>query len=119
MTPTPAATSGPSPRRSGTDPDPLIAQYDQTYRTAENIDDVVALKPPPPPGRPPKPHRRGVLAASATLGVVVLAVVAWAIYHVASGVSHPKDSQAVAASGRNSSSPASGAAANGQGSPQP
>ena len=102
-----------------TDPDPLIAQYDQTYRTAENIDDVVALKPPPPPGRPPKPHRRGVLAGSATLGVVILAVVAWAIYHVASGVSHPKQSQALAASGHSPSSKASGAAADGQGSPQP
>jgi cytoskeletal protein RodZ len=103
----------------GTDPDPLIAQYDQTYRTNEDIDDVVALKPPPPPGRPPKPHRRGVLAGSATLGVVVLAVVAWAIYHVASGVSHPEHSQDLAASGHSSSSRASGAAADGQGSPQP
>ena len=104
----------------GTDPDPLIAQYDRTYRAAEDIDDVVALKPPPPPGRPPRPHRRGALAASATLGVVVLAVVAWAIYHVASGVSHPRHSQALADSGhRPSSAPASGAAANGQGSPQP
>jgi cytoskeletal protein RodZ len=103
-----------------TDPDPLIAQYDRTYRTNEDIDDVVALKPPPPPGRPPKPHRRGVLAGSATLGVVILALVAWAIYHVASGVGHPKARAAVAgAAGRTSSAPASGAAANGQGSPQP
>jgi cytoskeletal protein RodZ len=102
-----------------TDPDPLIAQYDQTYRTAEDIDDVVALKPPPPPGRPPKPHRRGVLAGSATLGVVVLALVAWAIYHVASGVGHPKHSRAVAGAGHSSSAEASGAAADGQGSPQP
>ncbi|HEX4253659.1 MAG TPA: helix-turn-helix domain-containing protein [Streptosporangiaceae bacterium] len=103
-----------------TDPDPLIAQYDRTYRNAEDIDDVVALKPPPPPGRPPKPHRRGALAGSAALGVVILALVAWAIYHVASGVGHPKHSQAVAgAPGRKSSAQASGAAANGQGSPQP
>ena len=102
-----------------TDPDPLIAQYDRTYRTTEHIDDVVALKPPPPPGRPPKPHRRGVLAGSATLGVVVLALVAWAIYHVASGVGHPKPSQAVAGAGHTASAQASGAAANGQGSPQP
>jgi Helix-turn-helix domain len=102
-----------------TDPDPLIAQYDRTYRTTEHIDDVVALKPPPPPGRPPKPHRRGVLAGSATLGVVVLALVAWAIYHVASGVGHPKQSQVVAGAGHATSAKASGAAANGQGSPQP
>jgi cytoskeletal protein RodZ len=103
-----------------TDPDPLIAQYDRTYRSAEDIDDVVALKPPPPPGRPPKPHRRGALAGSAALGVVILALVAWAIYHVASGVGHPKHSQAVAgAPGHKSSAQASGAAANGQGSPQP
>jgi hypothetical protein len=103
----------------GTDPDPLIAQYDRTYRTAEDIDDVVALKPPPPPGRPRKPHRRGVLAGSATLGLVVLALVAWAIYHVASGVGHPKHSQAVAGTGRTPSARASGAGANGQGSLQP
>jgi cytoskeleton protein RodZ len=106
----------------GTDPDPLIAQYDETYRTNEDIDDVVTLKPPPPPrpGRPAKPHRRRILAGSAGLGVVVLAVVAWAVYHVASGVGHPKHSQALAASGHSSSSStASGAAANGQGSPQP
>jgi hypothetical protein len=102
-----------------TDPDPLIAQYDRIYRSAEDIDDVVALKPPPSPGRPPKPHRRGVLAGSATLGVVVLALVAWAIYHVASGVGHPKHSQAVAGAGHTASAQASGAAANGQGSPQP
>src|ERR1700722_17631786 len=71
-----------------TDPDPLIAQYDRTYRTAENIDDVVA--------------------GSAALGVVILALVAWAIYHVASGVGHPKHSQAAAgAAGHTSSAQAS------------
>jgi cytoskeletal protein RodZ len=103
----------------GTDPDPLIAQYDRIYRSHEDIDDVVALKPPPPPGRPPRPHRRGVLAGSAALGVVVLALVAWAIYHVASGVSQPGHHQAAGASRRSASARASGAAADGQGSPQP
>ena len=102
-----------------TDPDPLIAQYDRKYRTAEDIDDVVALKSPPPAGRPPRPHRRGVLAGSAALGVVVLALVAWAVYHVASGVGHPKHGQAVAGAGHNASAKPSGAAADGQGSPQP
>jgi helix-turn-helix protein len=102
-----------------TDPDPLIAQYDRKYRTAEDIDDVVALKAPPPTGRPPRPHRRGVLAGSAALGVVVLALVAWAVYHVASGVGHPKHGQAVAGAGHRASAKPSGAAADGQGSPQP
>jgi cytoskeletal protein RodZ len=102
------------------DPDPLIQQYDETYRTTEDIEDVVVLRPPQPvtPGRPPRPHRRRRLAATTALGVVVLALVGWAVDHVVSGAGHPTQGKALAASGHASSQRASGAAA-GQGSPQP
>ena len=102
----------------GIDSDPLIRQYDETYRTREDIDTVVA-PPPPTPGRDPKPHRRRRLAVTATLAVVVLAAVSWAAYHVASSTGHPAHSQAVAAAGQPSASKSGGAAAAGQGSPQP
>ena len=103
----------------GIDSDPLIRQYDETYRTREDIDTVVAPPPPPTPGRDPRPHRRRRLAVTATLAVVVLAAVSWAAYHVASSTGHPAHSQAVAAAGRASASKSGGAAAAGQGSPQP
>ncbi|HEY0717743.1 MAG TPA: helix-turn-helix transcriptional regulator, partial [Streptosporangiaceae bacterium] len=104
----------------GIDPDPLIQQYDETYRTSEDIDDVVVLRPPAPPspGRPPRPHRRRRLAVTAALGVVVLALVGWTVDHVFSGAS-PRHGKALAATGHVSSRPASGAAAAGQGSPAP
>jgi cytoskeletal protein RodZ len=102
----------------GIDPDPLIREYDATYRTAHDIEDVVVLHPAPLPGRAPRPHRRGRLAVTAAVAVVVLAGVGWAAYHVASGVSPARHGEAVAADGHASSQPA-GAAAAGQGSPQP
>jgi cytoskeletal protein RodZ len=103
-----------------TDPDPLIQQYDETYRTHEAIDDVVVLRPPPPPmpGRPPRPHRRRRLAVTTALGVVVLALVGWAVDHVVSGAS-PQHDKALAVTGHASSHPASGVAAAGQGSASP
>jgi cytoskeletal protein RodZ len=103
----------------GIDSDPLIRQYDETYRTREDIDTVVAPPPPLTPGRDPKPHRRRRLAATAGLAVVVLAAVGWAAYHVASSTGHPAHGQAVAAAGQASASKSGGAAAAGQGSPQP
>ena len=104
----------------GIDADPLIRQYDETYRTARDTDTKVAPPPPPPPspGHEPQPTRRRRLAAAASLAVVVLGLVGWAIYHVASGVGASSSHQAVAAAGH--ASHASGvAAAAGQGSHQP
>ena len=103
----------------GIDADPLIRQYDETYRTNEDIDTVVAPPAPPTPGRDPKPHRRRRLAVTTTLAVVVLAIAGWAAYHVASGTGKPAQGRAVAAAGHASSHGTGGAAAAGQGSPQP
>jgi cytoskeletal protein RodZ len=104
----------------GIDADPLIRQYDETYRTHENIDTVVAPPPPASPGRDPKPHRRRRLAVTSALAVIVLGSVGWAAYHVASSTGHPAHGQAVAAAGKASASQSGGAAAAaGQGSPQP
>jgi cytoskeletal protein RodZ len=102
------------------DPDPLIQQYDETYRTSQDIEDVVVLRPPSPvtPGRPPRPHRRRRLAVTTALGVIVLALVGWAVDHVVSGAS-PKHDKALAVTGHASSGHASGAAAAGRGSPVP
>lgn len=105
----------------GIDPDPLIREYDEHYRTAEDIEDVVVLRPRGPsssPGRAPRPSRRLRLAITTTLAVVVLAIVGWAAYHVASGTGPAPRGQAAAASGHASASRAAGAPA-GRGSPQP
>jgi cytoskeletal protein RodZ len=92
----------------GTDPGPLIEEYDAAYRTTEEITDTVVLHPGPP-ARMPERRRIAWIAA---LGLAVLAILGWAGYHFASSAGHTPGSTAAAA--------ASGAAAHHQaGAPAP
>src|SRR5947209_9445821 len=76
-------------RAVDTDPDPLIQEYDATHRTLQDIEDLVVLHPAAAAGRGGTRERRHRLAWVAALGVVVLAIVGWAGYHVATSGGHP------------------------------
>jgi cytoskeletal protein RodZ len=102
-------------RAVGTDPDPLIQEYDATHRTLQDIEELVVLHPVTAAGRPGR--RRGRLAWTAALGVV-LAIVGWAVYQLASTGGHAPRSAAVAAANRTPSHKA-GAAPAGGGTPKP
>ena len=109
----------------GTDPDPLIQEYDATVRTAEDIEALVVLRP----GAAARARRRHRLARTAlALAVLaVLGIVGWAGYHFATAGGHAPGGKAVAAADRSGSDhaasrPAShpaGTAAVGRGSPRP
>lgn len=99
----------------GTDPDPLIQEYDATHRTLEDIEELVVLHPAAA-GRHGR-QRRGRLAWAAALGVV-LAIVGWAVYQLASTGGHAARDAAVAAANRTPSHNA-GAAPAGGGTPKP
>ena len=100
----------------GTDPDPLIQEYDATVRTAEDIEELVVL--PPAEGARARGHR-GRLAWTAALAVAVLAIVGWAAFHVASTAGHAR-SAAVAAADRSAASHQhAGTAPAGRGTPSP
>jgi cytoskeletal protein RodZ len=104
------------------DAEPLIRQYDQTYRANEDTGAAAPPPPPPPPspGHDPQPTRRRRLVITTALAVVVLGLIGWGAYHVATGVGHPAHSQAVAAAGHPSASHSAGVVGvAGQGSPQP
>jgi cytoskeletal protein RodZ len=100
-------------RAVGTDPDPLIQEYDATHRTLEDIEDLVVLHPAAAAGTRGRRHR---MAWTAALGVVVLAIVGWAAFHFAAG--HAPGGTAVAAADRAPSHHASAAPA-GRGTPKP
>ena len=97
----------------GTDPDPLIQEYDATVRTLEDIEDLVVLRP----GPSARTLRRRRLARTA-LGLAVLAIVGWAAYHFATAAGPPPGGKAVAAADRSGSHHA-GAAPAGPGTPRP
>ena len=99
----------------GTDPDPLIQEYDATHRSLEDIEELVVLHPAAA-GRHGR-QRRGRLAWAAALGVV-LAIVGWAVYQLASTGGHAARNAAVAEANRTPSHNA-GAAAAGGGTPKP
>ena len=102
----------------GTDPDPLIQEYDATVRTVEDIEDVVVLRP----GAAAGTLRRRRLARTA-LGLAVLAIVGWAAYHFATAAGHAPGGKAVAAADRSGSHHAAshpaGAAPAGPGTARP
>ena len=105
----------------GTDPDPLIQEYDATVRTVEDIEELVVLRP----GAAARTLRRHRLARTA-LGLAVLAVLAivgWAAYHFATGGGHAPGGKAVAAADRSGSHHATshpaGAAPAGRDTPSP
>ena len=101
----------------GTDPDPLIQEYDATVRTVEDIEEVVVLRP----GAAARTLRRRRLARTA-LGLAVLAIVGWAAYHFATAAGHAPGGKAVAAADRSGSHHAAhpaGAAPSGRGTPRP
>jgi hypothetical protein len=103
----------------GTDPDPLIQEYDATVRTIENIEELVVLHPA---AATRTRGRRGRLAWTAALGLAVLAVVGWAAFHVATGAGHARGGKALAADSAAAASAAShraGAAPAGNGTPKP
>ena len=97
----------------GTDPDPLIQEYDATVRTVEDIEEVVVLRP----GAAARTLRRRRLARTA-LGLAVLAIVGWAAYHFATAAGSAPRGKAVAAADRSGSHHA-GAAPAGPGTPGP
>ena len=105
-------------RAVGTDPDPLIQEYDATVRTVEDIEEIVVLRP----GAAARTLRRRRLARTA-LGLAVLAIVGWAAYHFATAAGHAPGGTAVAAADRSGTQhPAShpaGAAPDGRGTPRP
>jgi cytoskeletal protein RodZ len=76
----------------GEDPEPLIDEYDATYRTTEEITETVVLHPDPPAGMP---ERRRIAWISA-LALAVLAILGWATYHFVSGAGHAPGSRAAA-----------------------
>jgi len=82
----------------GTDPDPLIQEYDATVRTIEDIEDVVVLRP----GAAARTLRRRRLARTA-LGLAVLAIVGWTAYDFATAAGHAPGGKAVAAADRSGS----------------
>jgi len=107
----------------GTDPDPLIQEYDATFRTVEDIEDLVVLHPT----AAARARRRQRLARTAVLGLAVLAIVGWTAYHFATAGGPAPHSTAVAAANRSASQPAgaaapsraAGAAPAGRGTPGP
>jgi cytoskeletal protein RodZ len=105
------------------DAEPLISQYDQTYRASEDTGAAAAPPPPPPPpspGHDPQPTRRRRLAVTAALAVVVLGLIGWGAYHIASSTGHPAPSSAAAAAGHPAARHSAGVVGvAGQGSPQP
>ena len=99
----------------GADPGPLIAEYDATHRTTEEVTDTVVLHPAQPPRMP----ERRRIAWIAALGLAVLGILGWAGYHFASSAGHSTGSTAAAA-GRASAHPAGAAPrAAGSGTPRP
>ena len=102
----------------GTDPDPLIQEYDATVRTVEDIEELVVLRP----GAAAGTLRRRRLARTA-LGLAVLAIVGWAAYHFATAAGLAPGGKAVAAADRSGSqhaaSHAAAAASAGRGTPRP
>ena len=79
----------------GTDPDPLIQEYDATVRTVEDVEELAILRP----GAAARTLRRHRLARTA-LGLAVLAIVGWAAYHFATAGGHAPGGKAVAAADR-------------------
>jgi cytoskeletal protein RodZ len=100
----------------GTDPDPLIQEYDATVRTAEDIEDLVVLHPA---GAARTRGRRGRLAWTAALAVAVLAIVGWAAFHVASAAGHPHGTAVAAADHSAASHHHASTAPAGRGTPSP
>ncbi len=102
----------------GTDPDPLIQEYDATVRTVEDIEELVVLRP----GAAARTLRRRRLARTA-LALAVLAIVGWAAYHFATAAGHAPGGKAVAAADRSGSHHAAshpaGAAPAGRGTSRP
>ena len=102
----------------GTDPDPLIQEYDATVRTVEDIEELVVLRP----GAAARTLRRHRLARTA-LGLAVLAIVGWASYHFATAGGHAPGGKAVAAADRSgphhAASHPAGADPAGRGTPSP
>jgi cytoskeletal protein RodZ len=102
----------------GTDPDPLIQEYDETVRTTGDIEELVVLRPAAATAR----GHRGRLAWTAALGLAVLAIVGWAAFHVATGAGHARGGKALAAAdsaSRNAASHRAGPAPAGDGTPRP
>ena len=102
----------------GTDPDPLIQEYDATVRTIEDIEEIVVLRP----GAAASTLRRRRLARTA-LGLAVLAIVGWPVYHFAMAAGHAPGGKAVtvadgSGSDHDASHPA-GVAPAGRGTPRP
>jgi cytoskeletal protein RodZ len=86
-------------RATGTDPEPLIQEYDATQRTTEEITETVILHP----AAPGEMSTRRRVAWTAALGLAVLAILGWAAYHFVSAAGHGPGGTAVAAADRTAS----------------
>jgi cytoskeletal protein RodZ len=102
-------------RATGTDPEPLIQEYDATQRTTEEITETVVLHP----AAPGEMSTRQRVAWTAALGLAALAILSWAAYHFVSAAGHAPGGTAAAAADRAASHHQAGAAPHRAGRGQP
>jgi hypothetical protein len=86
----------------GTDPDPLIEEFDERWRTAQEFTAAEAFEPV----MPIRTRERRRVRWTAVLAVLVLAVIGFAAYKFASGVGHPHRTAAASSQRPAAGSPA-------------
>jgi cytoskeletal protein RodZ len=90
----------------GTDPEPLIEEFDSTWRTAQELTAAEAFEPV----MPIRTRERRRVRWTAALAVVVLAVIGFAAYKFASGVGHTHHAAAASSQRAGPGSPAAASA---------
>ena len=86
----------------GTDPEPLIEEFDSTWRTAQELTAAEAFEPV----MPIRTRERRRVRWTAALAVAVLAVIGFAAYKFASGVGHNHHTTAASSQHAGGGSPA-------------
>jgi cytoskeletal protein RodZ len=86
----------------GTDPEPLIEEFDSTWRTAQELTAAEAFEPV----MPIRTRERRRVRWTAALAVAVLAVIGFAAYKFASGVGHTHHTTAASSQHAGAGSPA-------------
>ncbi len=100
----------------GTDPGPLIEEFDETWGSVPEVTAAEAL--PPEIEMPPRTRERRRVRWTAALGVLVLAVLGFAVYKAVSGTG-PAPKPAAAGQSPAAGGPAGSASAGVQGSTAP
>jgi hypothetical protein len=90
----------------GTDPEPLIEEFDERWRTAQELTAAEAFEPV----MPIRTRERRRVRWTAALAVVVLAVIGFAAYKFASGVGHTHHAAAASSQRAGPGSPAAASA---------